>query len=43
MISPDAGDLGVKALYVWAGMLVPTVIVLYFFCPEVSFRNFHSD
>lgn len=37
MISPDAGDLGVKAIYVWCAMLAPTVIILYFFYPEVSF------
>lgn len=35
MISPDAGDMGVKAVYVWAGMLVPTVVILYFYYPEV--------
>lgn len=36
MISPDAGNMGVKAIYVWAGLLVPTTIILYFFYPEVS-------
>jgi MFS transporter, SP family, general alpha glucoside:H+ symporter len=35
MISPDAGNLGVKAVYVWAGLLVPTVIILWLFYPEV--------
>lgn len=40
MISADAGDLGVKALYVWAGMLVPTVAILYFFYPETSGRTY---
>jgi hypothetical protein len=36
MISPDAGNMGVKAIYVWAGLLVPTVVLLYIFYPEVS-------
>jgi hypothetical protein len=36
MISEDAANLGVKAIYVWAGLLVPTVVILYFFYPEVS-------
>lgn len=36
MISPDAADLGVRAVFVWAGLLVPTVIVLYFSYPEVT-------
>lgn len=35
MISPDAADLGIRAVFVWAGLLVSTVIVLYFFYPEV--------
>lgn len=35
MISPDAGNMGIKAVYVWAGMLVPTTILLWFFYPEV--------
>lgn len=40
MISPDAGDLGVKAIYVWAGLLVPTTIILYFFYPETYGRTY---
>ena len=36
MISPDAANLGIKAIYVWAGLLVPTTVLLYFFYPEVS-------
>lgn len=36
MISPDAGNLGVKAVFVWAGLLVPTTVLLWFFYPEVS-------
>lgn len=39
MISPDAGDLGVKAIYVWAGLLVPTVIILWLFYPEVGLEH----
>jgi len=35
MISPDAANLGTKAIFVWAGLLVPTTIILYFFYPEV--------
>jgi hypothetical protein len=35
MISPDAANLGVKAVYVWAGLLVPFTILLWFFYPEV--------
>ena len=35
MISPDAANLGIKAIYVWAGLLVPTTVLLYFFYPEV--------
>jgi MFS transporter, SP family, general alpha glucoside:H+ symporter len=36
MISPDAGDLGVKAVYVWAGLLIPTTIILWAYYPEAS-------
>ena len=36
MISPDKANLGVKAIFVWAGLLVPTIALLYFFYPEVS-------
>ena len=39
MISPDAGDLGVKAVYVWAGLLIPTTILLWMYYPEVSCCN----
>jgi SP family general alpha glucoside:H+ symporter-like MFS transporter len=35
MISPDAGNMGVKAVYVWAGLLVPTTILLWLYYPEV--------
>jgi hypothetical protein len=44
MISPDAGNMGVKAIYIWAGMLVPTVAILYIYYPEVwSSSLFPSD
>jgi SP family general alpha glucoside:H+ symporter-like MFS transporter len=36
MISPDAGNMGVKAVYVWAGLLIPTTILLWMYYPEVS-------
>lgn len=39
MISPDEANLGVKAIYVWAGFLLPTIVVLYIFYPEV-FRSY---
>ena len=38
MISPDAANMGIKAIYIWAGLLVPTTIILYFFYPEVRAR-----
>ena len=40
MISPDAGDMGVKAIYVWAGLLVPTVVILYLYYPETYGRTY---
>lgn len=36
MISPDAANMGLKAIYIWAGLLVPTTIILYLYYPEVS-------
>ena len=36
MISPDAANMGVKAIYIWAAMLVPTTVLLYLFYPEVG-------
>jgi hypothetical protein len=38
MISPDAANLGIKAVYVWAGLLVPFTILLWLYYPEVSQR-----
>ncbi|KAI5360129.1 Putative major facilitator, sugar transporter, major facilitator superfamily [Septoria linicola] len=40
MISPDAANLGVKAVYVWAGLLVPTTILLWMFYPETQGRTY---
>ena len=36
MVSPDYANLGVKAIYVWAGLLVPTTLLLWMYYPEVS-------
>lgn len=36
MISPDAGNMGVKAVYVWAGLLIPTTVLLWAYYPEVG-------
>lgn len=36
MISKDAANLGIKAVYVWAGLLVPFTILLWLYYPEVS-------
>ena len=35
MISADAANMGVRAIYIWCGLLVPTTVLLYFFYPEV--------
>jgi len=40
MISPDAGNMGVKAVYVWAGLLIPTTIVLWLYYPETYGRTY---
>ncbi|OQV00276.1 hypothetical protein CLAIMM_05794 [Cladophialophora immunda] len=40
MISPDAGDMGVKAVYVWAGLLIPTTILLWLYYPETFGRTY---
>lgn len=40
MISPDAGNMGTKAVLVWAGLLVPTTILLYFYYPETQGRTY---
>lgn len=42
MISPDAGNMGVKAVYVWAGLLIPTTILLWLYYPEVRRLFFPS-
>ena len=47
------GTWGVKAIYIWAGMLVPTIAILYIYYPrrlcishpvffEVIFANLHA-
>ncbi|ORY27930.1 and other transporter-domain-containing protein [Naematelia encephala] len=40
MISPDAANMGVKAIYIWAGLLIPTTVILYFFYPETYGRTY---
>ena len=40
MISPDAGNLGVKAVYVWAGLLIPTTVLLWLYYPETYGRTY---
>ncbi|KAH7125837.1 general substrate transporter [Dactylonectria macrodidyma] len=40
MISPDAGNMGVKAVYVWAGLLIPTTILLWLYYPETYGRTY---
>ena len=39
MFSPDAGNLGVKAAYIFAGLVLPVFVIVYFFYPEVSSRG----
>ena len=40
MISPDAGNMGVKAVYVWAGLLIPTTVLLWLYYPETYGRTY---
>ncbi|KAJ1324624.1 MFS transporter SP family general alpha glucoside:H+ symporter [Microdochium nivale] len=40
MISPDAANLGVKAVYVWAGLLLPFTVLLYMYYPETFGRTY---
>ncbi|CAK1367616.1 uncharacterized protein RHO25_013134 [Cercospora beticola] len=40
MISPDYANLGVKAIYVWAGLLVPTTLLLWMYYPETQGRTY---
>jgi hypothetical protein len=35
MLSPDAANLGVKAAYIFAGLVLPVFVIVYFFYPEV--------
>jgi hypothetical protein len=39
MISPDAANLGLRAIYIWAGLLVPTTVLLYLYYPEVRSKS----
>jgi len=34
--------MGVKAIYIWAAMLVPTTVLLWLFYPEVSSQSLLS-
>lgn len=36
IINEDAANLGVKGCYIFAGILVPTIVLIYFLYPEVS-------
>jgi hypothetical protein len=36
IINPDAGNLGIKATYIFAGLLVPTIAGIWYLYPEVS-------
>jgi hypothetical protein len=36
MISPDQANLGVRASFVFAALVVPVFVLVYFFYPEVS-------
>jgi len=36
MLSPDAGDMGVQAAYVFAGLVLVVLALCYVFYPEVS-------
>lgn len=38
MLSPDAANLGVRAAFIFASLVVPVFIVVFFFYPEVSQR-----
>ncbi|KAI5267423.1 MFS general substrate transporter [Aureobasidium subglaciale] len=40
MISPDAANLGIKAVYVWAGLLVPFTVLLWLYYPETYGRTY---
>ena len=36
MLSPDAGNMGVQAAYIFAGLVLVVLILCYFFYPEVG-------
>lgn len=37
MLSPDQGNLGVRAAFVFAALIVPLGVLTYFFYPEVRY------
>ena len=39
MLSPDAGNLGVQAAYIFAGLVLPVFIIVYFYYPEVTWNS----
>lgn len=42
MINPDAGDLGAKVGFVFAGLGIPLIILFYFFIPETKGLSFEE-
>ncbi len=42
MINPDAGNLGAKVGFVFAGLGVPLCILFYFFIPETKGLGFNE-
>ncbi|WVW79024.1 hypothetical protein I302_100987 [Kwoniella bestiolae CBS 10118] len=40
MISPDQGNLGVRASFVFAALIVPVGLIVYFFYPETTGRTY---
>ncbi|KAK1927060.1 hypothetical protein DB88DRAFT_514651 [Papiliotrema laurentii] len=40
MISPDAANLGTKAAYIFAALVVPVTLIVYFFYPETTGRTY---
>jgi hypothetical protein len=42
MINPDAGDLGAKVGFVFAGLGVPLCILFYFLMPETRGLSFEE-
>lgn len=42
MINPDAGDLGAKVGFVFAGLGVPLCILFWFYIPEIKGLSFEE-